>query len=484
MVTILEQAETLPNTWAILAIISKLKGLNNNKFISKSATMQDNDDFIKHIILQQCSQDLSNALVYKVVLWLFQSDKDLDYVDRNGNTYLLNVVRYYLNDFKGLLEIMKFLLEKGANPNIRNSKNETVVYHLILSDGFDENVKKGLELLSNYGTNLDYGEPFIWAAKSHKLRTKVIQFLPDSVSPDDEDEIGNAFHHLVKSYSHGIDVGLTSIEEFYSKGVEINSKNKDGETPLHLAVRLNVRKDIILQLLSHNANVNRKNKEGQTPMHYILLYLDVNEIFLFNEFLRYGGDLSLKDTFDRNYLHYAVLAMRPDTLKILSIILKRNICDINAKNRFGKSILHTVCKINCRYHFISEVATSSYHIEVSDNEWCAGLRIHALRLLINFDANIDITNSKRRSVMHILVIQYDYFMKQKKRDSLKHLHSIIGMVKLLISRRINLQIKDINGKTVIDYLKDYCLRNLRNFIEGHISSHELKEIVITEVLSR
>lgn len=482
MVTILDQAESIPNTWTILAIISKVKVLSVDTFISKLATMQANDKFIKHTILKLCSQDLSNALVNKVVQWLFQSDKNLDYQDVNGNTYLINAVRYYLNDFKGLLEIMTFLLQKGANPNIKNSKNETVVYHLILSDGFDENVKKGLELLSNYGTNIDCGQPFIWAAKSHKLRTKVIQILPGSVSPDDEDEIGNAFHHLVKSYSHGIDVGLTSIKEFYAKGVEINSKNKDGETPLHMAVRLNVRKDIVLQLLSHNANVNRKNKEGQTPMHYILLYLDVNEIFLFNEFIRYGGDLSLIDTFGRNYLHYAVLAMRPDTLKILSIILQRNICDINAKNCFGKSILHTVCKINCRYHYISEVATSSYHLEVSDNEWCAGLRIHALRLLINFNGNIDITNSKGRSVMHILVIQYDYFMKQKKRDSLKHLHSIIGMIKLLISRKINLQIKDKNGKTVTDYLKEFCLTDLRNFFEGHISSHQLKEMVTSEVL--
>lgn len=42
--------------------------------------------------------------------------------------------------------------------------------------------------------------------------------------------------------------------------------NNEKETPLHLAVDLNL-KDVVVKLIRHNANVNCKDGNGNTPLH-------------------------------------------------------------------------------------------------------------------------------------------------------------------------------------------------------------------------
>ena len=51
---------------------------------------------------------------------------------------------------------------------------------------------------------------------------------------------------------------------FINKKLNVNRKNKNGETPLHLAIKIGVF-DIIKLLLENGANIKLKNKNGITP---------------------------------------------------------------------------------------------------------------------------------------------------------------------------------------------------------------------------
>ena len=54
------------------------------------------------------------------------------------------------------------------------------------------------------------------------------------------------------------------MDYFIKKKLNINKKNKNGDTPLHLAIQKGDY-DIIKLLLDNGANIKIKNKKGITP---------------------------------------------------------------------------------------------------------------------------------------------------------------------------------------------------------------------------
>jgi ankyrin repeat protein len=57
------------------------------------------------------------------------------------------------------------------------------------------------------------------------------------------------------------------IKYFIEKGANINKQNKDGQTPLHLALK-NKNMEIIGILLDNKAKLNIPNNEGEIPFDY------------------------------------------------------------------------------------------------------------------------------------------------------------------------------------------------------------------------
>ena len=54
------------------------------------------------------------------------------------------------------------------------------------------------------------------------------------------------------------------VEYFIKKNDDVNKKNKNGDTPLHLAFKIG-NYEIIRLLLENGANLKIKNKKGFTP---------------------------------------------------------------------------------------------------------------------------------------------------------------------------------------------------------------------------
>jgi hypothetical protein len=76
--------------------------------------------------------------------------------------------------------------------------------------------------------------------------------------------------------------------------------------------------------------------------------------------------------------------MKPDTVPILSVILRKKVCDVNKMYHDGNNVLHTACTIEC----IHEHIVTDTDDDCVDDVWCTSLRVQVLRLLINFKANI------------------------------------------------------------------------------------------------
>jgi calcium-independent phospholipase A2 len=80
------------------------------------------------------------------------------------------------------------------------------------------------------------------------------------------------------------------IETLISMGCDINSRNFDGRTALHIMILRN-RLECVVALLSHEADMNIGDCEGNTPLH---LAVTLSNIAVVQALIVFGADLSYR----------------------------------------------------------------------------------------------------------------------------------------------------------------------------------------------
>lgn len=80
-----------------------------------------------------------------------------------------------------MFECVKFLLNQGADPNMKNHAEQSVISQCILSNGNEEYVHRCLCEMINHGAKMDDATHYKDAAKSSKLRAAILKLIPDQV---------------------------------------------------------------------------------------------------------------------------------------------------------------------------------------------------------------------------------------------------------------------------------------------------------------
>lgn len=104
---------------------------------------------------------------------------------------------------------------------------------------------------------------------------------PDLVFSRDKD--GDTPLHLAAGNAH-----LAAVEVLLADKADINATNNLGQTPLHLAAA-NGDTNVTQILLNHGANVNATNKRGQTPLFYATQFGGPSHDAVTALLRRYGG---------------------------------------------------------------------------------------------------------------------------------------------------------------------------------------------------
>jgi len=238
-------------------------------------------DPIVFAITEQVSNDAIKFL-------LAQPGNDVNKLTHDGRTYL------FWAAYKGNIELMEYLLSKGAKTDLQDDKGYTVlnfaaatgqantkVYDLCLKNGanlkkdldheganallliaaYDKDfslinyfVNKGLDLKS---TDANGNTAFNYAARTGNIET-LKALLKKGVKFNDNAMIFAS--QGTRSTANTLDV-YQYLEELKIKPT---ATGKNGETVLHAIVRKDKQGDIIKYFLSKGVDVNQPDKEGTT----------------------------------------------------------------------------------------------------------------------------------------------------------------------------------------------------------------------------
>lgn len=92
-----------------------------------------------------------------------------------------------------------------------------------------------------------------------------------------------------------IDNNLPEIERLVSLGADVNVKDEEKKTSLHLAAesnRVDSHFSTIKKLLEYEADVNTQDEEGKTPLHYSCMCSSYEVVKLI---LDSGADVNVTD---------------------------------------------------------------------------------------------------------------------------------------------------------------------------------------------
>ncbi|XP_052082562.1 uncharacterized protein LOC127720141 [Mytilus californianus] len=384
--------------------------------------------------------------------------------------------------------IVRVFLNLGADPNVQDKDGLTPFHHCILSSARDERVLKCADLLREKKAKFDIGSSLLLACDINRLRTKTIKCLPSSVLPYQKDEKGNALHHLVLAYSkygRSFRVSTSSLIALVDRGVDINMYNDDGETPLHVAMKQQVMSHVIIELLRNGADVNKKkhlpvngntnpekdckalhkleetcvNDESRSAFQYMLLYLNTTNMAVVREMLKYGADPFHKDIHGQNSFHHITSMIRPNSLKILLMLLHKfenSQREINIQDNYGNTPLHNACTFGN-----------------NDKVWCTSLRVAVIRILLAKGVNLNEVNRLKQTPFHLLIFQYHKFVTNYRSENEKFVHNIVALISLFLSYDVDMEIKDQGDKSALAYVEMWKLNDIKQLIDNEMAPEDL-----------
>ncbi len=195
--------------------------------------------------------------------------------DKHGETLLFRAVRF------NRIEILRYLTaEQGLDPHATNSTKRTLLHYAAYYGCFEAFKVLTSEYRLDMRAQDSYGcTPLHKAAE--KGHVEIIQYLLSESEP-----------------------------------LNVNVRDKEGNTPLHYAISSSNESEVIERLLALGADVDAKNKRGQTIFNIV------------------PEDSKLK----AYLLHYAVFSQESKTIERL---LNEG-ADVNVRNKMGQTIFDIV----------------------------------------------------------------------------------------------------------------------------------------------
>ncbi|MCL2347882.1 MAG: ankyrin repeat domain-containing protein [Planctomycetaceae bacterium] len=344
--------------------------------------------------------------------------REPDLVGSSRCTILHIAVIYTKFDPDVVSDIVKYLIENGADVNLEDKDHQIPLHSAIQHDSNLATIKylvaKGSDVKAE---NIHGMTPLRWAIEA-KMNLEIIKFL---VSQEADINVKNKFGHtlLHTAINAVISAGNPSDNDresdleiarfLVSKGADINAKAVTGQTPLHFVIERGGYSEFpntINFLLSQGADINAKDMNGQTILH--IAVSRGRDIETIKYLVSKGADLTVKDRYEltpfdhaktgRNYadvaeylasLMSAKLRFRDvfeaagqGTVQDMQEFIEKEGVNINARSAtygYNYTILHTAIHYNPNPDVAKYLIEKGADVNAIDSRNCSPLYITILR---------------------------------------------------------------------------------------------------------
>ncbi|CAB0028309.1 unnamed protein product [Trichogramma brassicae] len=386
----------------------------------------------------------------------------------------LHLTLHLKNDNHFNKKVVEVLMRKGANPNLSNEDGETPL-HIIYDRDF----------------HYDFMDIFF----------KILDELNQTVQVDAQDKSGNTPLHLALLRNtkklvewllrRGADINLTNengrtplhmcitnldlmklffkINKELDQTVQVNVRDKFGDTPLHLALQYQSDKEEIEFLLRRGANPNLANEEGSTSLHEICRCSDdddmVKMLFEISEEVNQHLQINARNKQGNTPLHSA---LDYGHMKVAELLVTRGACFI-CPNEEGSTPLHMISArsnidddlVNIFFKII-EKTHQTVQVNAQDNEGNTALHL-ALSLhdnkkeaesLLRKGANPNLANAEGLTPLHIICHRY--------RDD--DLAGLFFKINKELDQPVQVNAKDKKGRTPLQLAVSHLMPDMVNVL--------------------
>ncbi|KZS17772.1 Ankyrin repeat and protein kinase domain-containing protein 1 [Daphnia magna] len=310
----------------IAGLADEVHGLKKMKLILEKGVKpnpasKDKFTILHFAALHQTTQTLA------IIETLLEYGSDLNASDESGNTPIHCAA---INEGEHAYETMKFLLSKGGDVNIKRKDGLAPVHFAMLNRGIcGDKMRKLLGVdqesfnvpIDNSGFTLLHN----FVSADH-AEVDVVQLILDhGGNPNTEDKSGiSPLHSALQNHSQ---IGLTILQLLLQKGGNPNSymgiKELRHQPVHHVAMSLNENAgEQMAILLENNGNANASNKDGLTPMHVAVYNPGIHAPKLVKILLNHGGNPNAGDAAGLTPVHYVISKKNSNSLEILKLLVE------------------------------------------------------------------------------------------------------------------------------------------------------------------
>jgi ankyrin repeat protein len=149
------------------------------------------------------------------------------------------------------------------------------------------------------------------------------RLLENGINIDIRDDMtGSCPLHIASSHGY-----LEIVHVLLQHGTNVNRRNRDGSTPLHVSRHL----EIVRALITHGASVDDRDNNGSTLLHYAS---GTNQIEIIRELILNGAMVNIQNNVGFTPLHCASSGGHLDVVRELI-----KYADVSIKNCYKRTAL-------------------------------------------------------------------------------------------------------------------------------------------------